>query len=93
MRSRRSTGTIAQAAAASSRRPASVTEHKMRHASSSSVSWPIDATVSAPRRARIAVSERPAGGCSRKARLAWVSARTCGVPYDAMYCAADRPVA
>jgi hypothetical protein len=38
------------------------------------------ATISTPRSARIAVSVKPAGGCSRKRRLAIVSARTCGVP-------------
>jgi len=38
------------------------------------------AVKSAPRGDRIGTSAKPAGGASRKARLASVSARTCGVP-------------
>ena len=77
---RRSAGTSSQRAAASSRRPRGLTDCITCQSAASSASWPGAATKSAPRGETIGPSAKPAGGASRKARLARVSARTCAVP-------------
>jgi hypothetical protein len=76
----RSTGNSAQVAAASSNCPRGLTDRSTAHCSASKASSPGRATISAPRGASSGCSAKPAGGCARKARLAQVSARTCGVP-------------
>jgi hypothetical protein len=76
----RSTGTISRACSPLRREaPVSMARSTSQWASSSAM-CSAPATIMAPRGVSSGCSAKPSGGCSRNARLAIVSARTCAVP-------------